>query len=116
MTTQDIKTMIATIGVPYAYRQFTKETAKAPPFICFFFDGSDNFDADDCVFQRVESLIVEIYTDTKDFALEEQAEAVFDANHLPWEKTETVIETEQMHETIYTLSVMLTPSHPIVTT
>lgn len=111
MTTQDIAAMIAEIGVPYAYREFTKATAQPPPFVCFFLDGSDNFDADDKAYQHVETLIVELYTDAKDFTLEERCEAVFDAHDLPWERQEIYLGDEQMSETIYSLSVLLTPSN-----
>ena len=116
MTTQEISAMVAEVGIPFAYKEFTQDTAKSPPFLCFFLDGSDNFDADDRVFQRVETLVVELYTDAKDFSLEEAVERIFDAHSLPWEKDETYIGSEQLHETIYTLDVLITPSHPVVTT
>lgn len=118
MTTQEIAAMVAEISVPYAYRQFTKATAQPPPFVCFYLDGSDNFAADDRVYKHVETLIVELYTDTKDFALEERIEEIFDAHELPWERQEFYIGSEQLHETIYTLDVLITPSNPapVVTT
>lgn len=118
MTTQEIAAMVAEIGVPYAYRQFTKATAQPPPFVCFYLDGSDNFYADDQVFQSVETLIVELYTDTKDFALEERVEAILDAHDLPWERQELYLGDEQLSETVYTLDVLITPSNPapVVTT
>ena len=118
MTTQEIEAMVAAVGVPYAYRQFTQATAQPPPFLCFYLDGSDNFDADDKVYQRVETLTLELYTNRKDFVLEELLEAILDSYDLPWNKAEAEIESEQMHETIYTLDVLITPSNPapVVTT
>lgn len=118
MTTQEIKAMIAAVGVPYAYRQFTQATAQPPPFICFYLGDSDNFNADNRVYERVETLTLELYTDAKDFTLEERVEAILDSYDLPWDKEESEIETEQMHETIYTLDVLITPSNPapVVTT
>lgn len=118
MTTQEIKAMVAAVGVPYAYRQFTQATAQPPPFICFYLDGSDNVDADNRVYQRVETLTLELYTDAKDFTLEEQLEAILDSYDLPWDKAEAEIDSEQMHETIYTLDVLIAPSNPapVVTT
>lgn len=116
MTTQDIATMVAEIGVPYAYRQFTKETAVPPPFVCFYLDGSENFAADDKVFAHIEELTVELYTDAKDFALEERIEAIFDAHDLPWERQEFWLGDEQMNEVVYTADVLITPSNTVATT
>lgn len=116
MNSQDIATMIAQIGVPYAYRQFTKETAVPPPFVCFYLDGSDNFAADDKVFAHVEELIVELYTDSKDYAIEERIEAILDAHDLPWDRQEFYLGDEQMSETVYTVDVLITPSNTVATT
>ena len=112
MTTQEVATLVAGVGVPYAYREFTKATAVPPPFICFFFDGSENFDADDKVLTHIETLIIELYTDSKYFQLEESIESILDDASLPWEKQETYIGSEQLHETIYTLDIDIQPSNP----
>ncbi|MBQ3071832.1 MAG: hypothetical protein IJD20_00880 [Oscillospiraceae bacterium] len=111
MTTQEIASMIAEISVPFAYRMFTEDTAVPPPFICFYYDGSNNFDADDQVFVHGETLIVELYTNRKDFALEERAQEVFDAHEIPWDRSETWINSEKMYEVIYALDVLITPSN-----
>lgn len=107
MTYAQINNMIAGMGLDYAYYQFSEATKTAPPFICFFYSGIDDLYADETNYQRIVSLIVELYTDTKDFALESRVESVLSANGLTYRKTETYIDTEHMHQTVYEMGVLI---------
>lgn len=101
--------MIAGIGLPYAYDHFTEaEAPGGPPFICFLFTDSDNFAADDAVYQKILTLAIELYTDAKDPALEGRVEAALDDAELFYETHETRIDSENMYEVIYTTQVMIT--------
>lgn len=110
-TTEQITQIIASIGLPYAYYQFPdddpKNPAPPPPFICFYYPGSDNFNADNRVYARIEALTVELYTDEKDFTLEAAVEAALNAAELPWDRSETYIESEKLHMTTYTTEVYI---------
>ena len=107
MTPQNIKTMIESVGIPYAYHQFADGTGQQPPFVCFFYGNSDDLAADDTNYTRIERLYIELYTDEKDFALEKTIETLLNANDLVFAKEQTYIDSERMHETIYTTEVIL---------
>lgn len=107
MTPSEIKQMITGVGVPSAYYQFPSNTGQQPPFICYFFDLSNDFKADNTNYVRVERLNIELYTDTKDFALEKALETILNNNELVFTKEEVFLDDESMHETIYTTEVLL---------
>ena len=110
MTTQEVATMIAGIGEPYAYYQFPEGTQQATPFVCFFFSDDNDFKADDSNYQKIEHLIIELYTDNKDFELEATVEAALAEQDLVWTRSEEWIDTERMLEVIYEMDVVITPS------
>ena len=107
MTYLEIKTLIASIGLPFAYYQFT-ETTVSPPFICYFFTGSDDLVADNTNYQRIRPLAIELYTRTKDFELEQEVEDALNGAGLVYTRDETPLDTERMHMVIYTTSVCIT--------
>ena len=67
MTIKEVATMVASIGVPYAYYQFPEGTEQATPFVCFFYSRNNDMKADDANYQKIEHLVIELYTDNKDF-------------------------------------------------
>ena len=71
MTHKEVNLMVKSMGLPYAYYQFPENTAQAPPFICFFYSGTNDLYADQENYQRIEQLNIELYTTRKDFAKEE---------------------------------------------
>lgn len=108
MTTQEVAAMVAEVGVPYAYYQFTKDTAVDPPFICFFYPQDNDFLADNKNYQQINHLAVELYTDAKDFALEKTVEAVLRSHGMVWSKEEGHLDSERMHEVVYEMDVIIT--------
>lgn len=101
MTYKEVAAMIREVGVPYAYYQFTEATAKPCPFIVFYYPGRDDFIADDRNYTPVTRLIMELYTDDKDFALEAAAEAVWTSHGLVFYKSENYIDSEKMYQIVY---------------
>ena len=107
MTYKQISDMLEEIGVKYAYYQFPEGTQIATPFICFYYTASDDFIADNTNYQRIDTLIIELYTDTKDFTLEASVESALNAHGLVFTKAEQYIDTEQMYEQIYQADVII---------
>ena len=107
MTPQQINTMIESVGIPYAYHQFADDTGQQPPFICFFYGNSNDLAADNTNYTRIERLYIELYTDEKDFALEKTIETLLNTNDLVFRKEQTYIDSERMHETIYTTDIIM---------
>jgi hypothetical protein len=101
MTFEETKSMLEEIGVPVAYDHFAEGESPDPPFICFLFPGSDNLFADDVVFQKIDELNIELYTNAKDPDMETRIEGILTAHELPFEKSEVWIEEEKMYEVLY---------------
>lgn len=106
MTYPEIDAMIGEVCLPYAYYQFP-ETGQQPPFICWMLDGIDDLYADNINYQRIVVLVVELYTDEKDFEKEAAVEAVLAAHGLSYGMAEQYIDSERMHETVYTMEVVV---------
>lgn len=103
MTYKEISQMIAEVGVPYAYYQFPEGTGQEPPFICFYYPNNNDFVADGENYVKVVQLVIEFYTDNKDFSLEATLEAVLTEHDLVFTREETYIDSERMYlETYYT--------------
>lgn len=107
MTPSNIKLMVESVGIPSAYYQFAGKTDQQPPFICYFFGNGQDFIADNSNYVRADTLYIELYTDSKDFGLEKQVETVLNSHELVFEKTEVFLDSEHMHETIYTTAIAL---------
>ena len=108
MTYQEVATMVASIGVPYAYYQFPEGTAQPTPFVCFYFDGSNDLFADDTNYQKIRPLVIELYTGNKDFTLEETVEGILATNGLTYTRDESWIDSEKMNMVAYTTDVIIT--------
>lgn len=107
MTRAEVFTMIQSMGFPAAYNHFTDDTAKPAPFICFYFPSSDDMMADDINYRKIEQLYIELYTDNKDFAAEISVETVLRSKCLPYQRSETYLDTEQMYLNLYTTEVII---------
>lgn len=107
MTYEEVAAMVEEIGYPSAYYQFP-ETGQEPPFVCFFYPNSSDFLADDENYQKIEHLVIELYTDKKDFAAEQAVEAVLAAHSLVWSRDETRLDDERMYEVIFEMDVVIT--------
>lgn len=108
MTYQEVATMVASIGVPYAYYQFPEGTAQPTPFVCFYFGGANDLFADDTNYQKIRPLTIELYTDNKDFALEATVEGILSSNGFTFARSESWIDSERMNMASYTTSVVIT--------
>ena len=106
MTYTEIDTMIGEVGLSYAYYQFP-ETGQQPPFICWMLDGIDDLYADNSNYQRIAVLAIELYTDEKDFEKEAAVEGVLASHGMSYGMAEQYIDSEHMHETVYTMEVVI---------
>lgn len=106
MTAIQLKELVAGLGLPYAYYQFSKNTAKPPPFICYYLAGSDDFAADGVSYAKIRQLVIELYTRHKDFELEAQIESALSAAGIFYTVTETPIDSQQMYMVAYTSEIL----------
>ena len=66
MTYENVIEMLEEAGLPLAYDHFAEGESPEPPFLIFLFPGTDNVFADDTVYQKIDELNIELYTDKKD--------------------------------------------------
>ena len=109
MTYKQISDMIEGFGLPFAYYEFP-ETQEAPPFICFLFTDSDDLLADNTNYAKIRPLSIELYTDNKDFALEQRIETALNDAGLVFTRTEIYIDSERMFQVTYNTSVTINES------
>lgn len=108
MTYTEVAQMVGSIGYPFAYYQFPEGTAEAPPFVCFFYPENNDQYADNSNYQKIEHLVIELYTETKDFEAEAAVENTLRNNGFSWSRSETWLDSERMHEVIYESDVVVT--------
>lgn len=106
MTYKEVYEMIGSVGYPAAYRSF--DTEQSCPFICYYYSNSNDIVADNSNYQKIDHLIIELYTDTKDFDAEAEMETALAAYEMVWTKDETDVPSERMYEVIYEMDVVIT--------
>lgn len=107
MTYQEVYDALAASGLPVTYLQWNEGAVPALPYICYYYPNSNNFGADNEVYQNVNRLYVELYTEEKDFETEAQVEAVLGRICGFWNKSETFIESENMYQVLYDSEVII---------
>ena len=95
--------LLKSTGLPVAYHHFV--SPPEPPYLVYLFAYSSNFGADNKVYLKQNNYQVELYTKTKDPGREKLLEDLFDNNEIYWEKSETYIESEKMHQIIYEIQI-----------
>jgi hypothetical protein len=108
MTYKELNAFIASFGLPYAYNEFPNGTEQEPPFVCFLLNTSNDFLADDVNYQKIRELTIELYTDNKDFVLENTIETALTQGGFVYRRGETYLDSERMNMVIYTTNVIIT--------
>ena len=99
---EELLLMLSEMQIPFAYHYFAEGEAVEPPFICYLLPGSNNFSADGKVYHKINEVHIELYTDLKDLAVEQQVEDVLDEHEIFYNKSEVWIESEKLYEVLYT--------------
>ena len=107
MTYDEITEMLEQADLPLAYDHFAEGEAPAPHFLIFLFPRSDNFSADGRVYQKIDELNIELYTDLKQPDVEAQLEAVLNQHEIVYNKSEVWIPDEKLYEVLYTTEIIL---------
>lgn len=108
MTYKEVATMIAGTELPYAYDHFPEGQGPNPPFICFYYEGSNDLAADNTNYQRIRPLTLELYTDNKDITTEETVEAALNCAGLVFSRSEVYIDSERLYEVTYFTQIIIT--------
>lgn len=105
MTYLDVKALMDSLDLPYAYYQFEEGTAQPCPFCVFYFPSSEDFLADNENYQKIRQLVIELYTDNKDFDLEDMIETRLKNSGLVYSREETYLSDEKMYMLTYMTSI-----------
>lgn len=105
MTYKEIKTLLSTTNLPVVYYQWPEGQAPEPPYLIFYYPGDNDFIGDNSNYQKIRELTVELYTDQKDFALEEVVEGVLSG--MVYSRYETYIDDERMFLVTYEMEVII---------
>ena len=108
MTMEELVAMLQKTGIPFAYDHFAEGESPEPPFICYLLPGSNNFAADGNVYFRINQVRIELYTDSKDLAVERKVEMVMDESGIFYNKSEVWIQSEKLYEVLYSFEVPFT--------
>lgn len=99
---EELLQILSETQILFAYHHFPEGESPEPPFICYLLPGSNNFSADGKVYYKINEVHIELYTDLKDLAVEQQLENVLDEHGIYYNKSETWIESEKLYEVLYT--------------
>lgn len=102
----EIVKILQETGMPFAYDHFAQGESPDPPFICYLLPTTNNFSADGKVYQTIEQVRIELYTDKKDLISEKKITAVLDKHGIFYNQTETWIESEQLYEVVFSFDAL----------
>ena len=108
MTIENLVEMLQEMEIPFSYDHFAEGESPEPPFICYLLPGSNNFAADGKVYFRINQVRIELYTDSKDLAVERKVEMVLDESGIFYNKSEVWIQSEKLYEVLYSFEVPFT--------
>ncbi len=97
---EELLQILSETQIPFAYHHFAEGELPEPPFICYLLPGSNNFSADGKVYYKINEVHIELYTNLKDLAVEQQLEDVLDEHGIFYNKSETWIESEKLYEVL----------------
>ena len=104
---EELVQMISKMGIPFTYDHFAEGESPDPPFLCYLIPGSDHFAADGQVYHKVGQVHIELYTDSKDPAVEEKVTAVLDSHGIFYDQTEAWIDSEKLYEVLFSFEISM---------
>ncbi len=97
----EIMAMLAESELPVAYDHYAEGESPDPPFLCFLYPHTNHFIADGRVYNKINVVHVELYTDEKNPPLEEKLETVLDRYGIVYSKSEVWIADDRLYEVLY---------------
>lgn len=104
-TLSELKKALEGTGLPVAYHHY--EDAHAYPYIVYEVTGQQNFFADGVTYYQVADIQVDLYTTTKDIAIQSKLAKIFEENGIPWTSNETVVQNEDCYAVSYYFEMVL---------
>ncbi len=96
--------LLQEMNIPIAYHHFIKATTL--PYIVYYRSETNNFYADNKVYQKIDTYKIELYSIQKDISLESQLESLLNDSELPYEVvSEGYIESEKVYQVVYEINI-----------
>ena len=92
MTLIDVYTRLGTLNIPLAYLAFKSD--QNPPYIVYYESGANFHGSDEKNYIKDMAVVIELYSESKNIALEKQIESLFSDVELS--KIESWIEDENL--------------------
>ena len=113
MTHEEFATLVGTIcqpetttALPNAYYEF--EEPVALPFVVFYYPYRNDVMADNINFQPIEHTVLELYTELKSPAQEQEVETVLNGAGIAFSKECNYISSERMWQIVYEFDLVIT--------
>lgn len=87
------------------YRAFEPGTLPAPPYCCYLVTDSQNFIADNKIYNAGDAVDIELYTSSRDFVLEGKIETALADLELPWVRSDSYETSEEVYLIIYSTTI-----------
>lgn len=104
-TPRDIREILQSTGIPFAYRLWPVGEAPPLPYGVYYAGKANNFAADGKVYFTAQRYTIELYTEEKDPNTEALLENALNGAEIFWTKDEAYIESERMNEISYEIEV-----------
>lgn len=107
MTLAELSDVLASTGIPVTYHSWHDVDRERPslPFMTYQVAYSNNFFADNTVYEPINHVDIALYTRLKSVETEALVETALEAAELPWNKTETFLDSEHCYQIIYEIEV-----------
>lgn len=109
MTLEELTQALEDIGYPVFYSHpIVDDNNPAPdlPYITYLFAYSNDFMADNINYVDVGVFQIELYTKYKDLDAEQYVQNKLKELRLPYNKTETYLDTEKLYQIIYEIQLI----------
>lgn len=91
-------------GLPVTHYQWPEDKVPELPYLVYTIPNSDGEYADNQTWAEIAEIDVELYSNERNFQLEDKIKDILNAHELPFTTEFTYIESEQMYQTIFYLN------------
>lgn len=86
---------LQSLGIPVAYDHFDSNKQVSIPFLVYREQQLSTFRADDITYHQFHNFELELVTEKKEIALEQQLEDLLTTNKIPYEKNDEVWDNDE---------------------
>ena len=103
MTEKEMYTLLSDMKIPVAYDHFEEypQNKVVPPFILYRNTDATTVKAEDVTWYVAKNYMIDLVTDLKDPALEEELEELLTEHDMPFDKEENYIDDERIYQVRY---------------